>query len=187
MAFLPVTAGTELTTWYGNPTYRADIHLSPEFAHQTYLFLHEMGPALGLPQPVDHATGLEVTLMAWADTVNARYSVTEVDRISTYTHSDIVDLRARYGTPDGIADVWGDWRENVLFGGQGEVDSVDGNEVLHGGAGNDLLYGNGGDDVLCGDSGTDTLYGGLGVDIFYLGAGDQAPDFTPGVDVMFWV
>jgi hypothetical protein len=72
------------TDWWwsseGN-TYRAEIHISPAFASQKYLFLHEMGHALGLPQPVDHSTGLDVTLMAWADTVNSRYSVQEVNGI----------------------------------------------------------------------------------------------------------
>jgi hypothetical protein len=186
---VPRSHGTDgWTDWWWNAegnTYRAEIHLSPAFALQKYLFLHEMGHVLGLPQPADHSTGLDVTLMAWADTVNSRYSVQEVNRIQTYTPADIIDLRERYGTPDGITDVWGDWRSNVLFGGQGEVDPVDGNEALHGGDGNDLLLGNGGDDTLEGGAGADTLYGGLGSDTFWLGAGDVAPDFTPGVDTMF--
>ena len=50
------------------PTERKCI-LTPEFANQEYLFLHEMGHVLGLPQPADKATGLDVTLMAWAETV----------------------------------------------------------------------------------------------------------------------
>jgi hypothetical protein len=178
------------TDWWWNSegnTYRAEIHVSPAFASQKYLFLHEMGHVLGLSQPTNHSTGLDVTLMAWADTVNSCYSVAEVDRVQTYTPADIIDLRTRYGIPDGISEVWGDWRDNVLFGGQGVVDPVDGNEVLHGGAGNDVLYGNGGDDALCGDAGADTLYGGLGADIFYVGAGDQVMDFNPSEDVIFHV
>jgi hypothetical protein len=178
------------TDWWWNAegnTYRAEIHISPAFASQKYLFLHEMGHVLGLPQPADHAAGLDVTLMAWANTVNSRYSVAEVNRIQTYTPGDIVDLRARYGTPDGIFEVWGDTRENILFGGQGLVDPVDGHEILHGGGGNDRIYGNGGNDSIAGDAGTDTLYGGLGADTFYVGAGDQVMDFTPWEDAIFHV
>jgi hypothetical protein len=177
------------TDWWLNAegnTYRADMHITPKFAAQLYLFLHEMGHVLGLPQPIDHSTGLDVTLMAWADTVNTRYTMAEVDRIQTYTPADIIDLRARYGTPDGVSDLWGDWRDNVLFGGQGIVDPVDGHEILHGG-GNDRIYGNGGHDTIAGDAGADTLYGGLSADTFYVGAGDQVMDFNPWEDAIFHV
>jgi hypothetical protein len=107
------------TDWWWNSegnTYRAEIHISPAFASQKYLFLHEMGHVLGLPQPADHSTGLDVTLMAWADTVNSRYSVEEVNRIQAYSPGDTIYLRGLgYGTPDGIPELWGDWSDNVLF------------------------------------------------------------------------
>jgi Ca2+-binding RTX toxin-like protein len=125
--------------------------------------------------------------MAWADTVNSRYTVAEVNAIEQYTSGDILDLQARYGTTDGVTEVWGDRRDNVLFGGQGVVDPVDGHEILHGGAGNDALYGNGGHNTLCGDEGADTLYGGAGADTFYLGAGDRVMDFNPWEDAVFHV
>ena len=189
---VPESHGTDgWTDWWfdsAGQTYQAEMHITSKFADQPYLFLHEMGHVLGLSQPDDHSTGLDVTLMAWADTVNSRYSMADVERITTYTHGDIVALWGHYGVSDGFeGDIWGDWRDNVLFGGQGIVDPIDGNEVMHGGAGNDVLYGNGGDDALCGDAGADTLYGGLGADIFYVGAGDQVMDFNPSEDVIFHV
>ncbi len=96
------------TDWWFNAegkTYRAEIHLSLAFASQKYLFLHEMGHVLGLPQPADHSTGLDVTLMAWADTVNSRYSAAEVNAIEQYTPGDVLDLQARYVTADGVTEI----------------------------------------------------------------------------------
>ena len=69
-----------------------------------------------MSQPDDRASGLDITLMAWADTMNNRYSVAEVTRVQTYICSDILGLRACYGIPDGTPELWGDWRDNMLFG-----------------------------------------------------------------------
>jgi Ca2+-binding RTX toxin-like protein len=175
-----------MTTSYGDLNiWRAHIDIVPEHASNRGLFIHEMGHVLAIPQPENHNTPLSVTIMAWAPYVNANYTSQEVAK-AELTSGDIIDLRARYGTADGISTLWGDWRDNVLFGGQGVVDPIDGNEVLHGGAGDDVLYGNGGDDALCGDAGVDTLFGGLGADIFYVGAGDQVMDFDPVEDMLFY-
>jgi hypothetical protein len=97
-----------------------------------------------------------------------------------------LDLQARYGTADGVTEVWGDWRGYVLFGGQGVVDPIDGNEILHGGAGSAILYGNAGNDVLCRDLGADTIIGGLGSDIIYA----DGLDIIIGLeeqDMVYWV
>jgi hypothetical protein len=85
------------TDWWwnaGGNTHCAEMHISPVFASQTYLFLHEMGHVLGLPQPAGHATGFDVTLMAWAETENARYTGAEVNAITGYTPGDILDLQS---------------------------------------------------------------------------------------------
>jgi Ca2+-binding RTX toxin-like protein len=175
------------TTWWDDAagqTYRANIHILPSFASQSYVFLHEMGHALGLDH---HGHSLDETLMIESDDLNGRYTVAEVNAVTQYTPGDILDLQARYGTPDGIPELWGDWRDNVLFGGQGVVDPVDGDEILHGGGGNDRIYGNGGNDTIAGDAGSDTLFGGLGADTFYVGAGDLVMDFTPWEDAIVHV
>jgi hypothetical protein len=178
------------TDWWfdaAGHTYWAEMHISPAFASQKYLFLHEMGHVLGLEQPADHAAGLDVTLMTWAETVNSRYTVAQVNAVTRYTPGDVLDLQARYGSADGVTELWGDWRDNILFGGQGEVDPVDAHEVMHGGAGNDVLCGNGGADTMAGDEGADVLYGGLGADTFYVSPGDRVMDFNPWEDAIFHV
>jgi Ca2+-binding RTX toxin-like protein len=173
----PISLGFDgYTTWYGNDlTYRAETHIIPRRAEEPWVRLHELGHVLGL----DHHDGPTVML-------DGPHPASEVAGIRKYTPGDILDLQARYGTADGVTEVWGDTRDNFIFGGQGEVDPIDGNEVLHGGAGNDVLYGNAGNDILCGDAGEDKLYGGLGPDTFYVGAGDRVMDLNPWEDMLFY-
>jgi len=56
-----------------------------------------------------------------------------------------------------------------------DIDSVQGDDEIHGGSGNDILFGQRGDDELHGDEGEDELIGGLGND--YLDGG-------PGIDIL---
>jgi Ca2+-binding RTX toxin-like protein len=62
---------------------------------------------------------------------------------------------------------------DVLFAGAagGTIRSMDGNDVVIGGAGSDWLMGEAGNDVLDGGAGSDVLYGGAGDDVLRGGTG----------------
>ncbi len=62
---------------------------------------------------------------------------------------------------------------DVLFAGAagGTIRSMDGNDVVIGGAGSDWLMGEAGNDVLDGGAGSDVLYGGAGDDVLRGGVG----------------
>jgi trimeric autotransporter adhesin len=54
----------------------------------------------------------------------------------------------------------------LIFSGTAEVSgSVEGRDVIHGGAGNDWAFAGGGDDFIDGGSGEDVLFGGAGSDV----------------------
>ena len=54
-----------------------------------------------------------------------------------------------------------------------DIDYVQGDDFIEGGAGNDIIHGQRGDDTLYGDEGNDELYGELGDDALYGGDGDD--------------
>ena len=61
----------------------------------------------------------------------------------------------------------GTFRNEILIGQDGAVDTIngnDGNDVLLGRGGDDILNGGNGDDILSGGLGNDTLNGGAGID-----------------------
>ncbi|HAT2158531.1 TPA: type I secretion C-terminal target domain-containing protein, partial [Legionella pneumophila] len=61
----------------------------------------------------------------------------------------------------------GTFRNEILLGRDGPVDTIngnDGNDILIGLGGNDILNGGNGDDILAGGAGNDTLDGGAGND-----------------------
>jgi Ca2+-binding RTX toxin-like protein len=91
--------------------------------------------------------------------------------------------------------LYGDARENVLAGGDGndQLNGAAGNDTAHGGAGkdtlwggggNDSLWGNDGDDKLIGDGGNDRLVGGKGSDI--LTGGQQSGAGIKGSNTFVW-
>ena len=84
--------------------------------------------------------------------------------------------------------------DDVILGGAGNdrIGGKGGDDLLFGGEGDDAIWGDDGDDVLRGGLGNDTLTGdnfsgGSGADIFILAAGegmDMIMDFEVGVDLI---
>lgn len=72
-----------------------------------------------------------------------------------------------------VTDIYFDSTDGV------DVNGVDGNDVIDGGAGADLIYGEGGDDTIAGGADDDTVYGGEGNDDIDGGTGN---DFLLGGD-----
>jgi Ca2+-binding RTX toxin-like protein len=69
------------------------------------------------------------------------------------------------------------------FVGAGFDFSLEGGDVLDGGAGNDYIDGGGGDDVIVGGVGDDTLIGDLGSDVFVYQLGDGVDSIKNALDV----
>jgi hypothetical protein len=72
--------------------------------------------------------------------------------------------------------------DDTIVGGN---DSLDGADLLFGGAGNDLMLGNGGNDTMLGGDGTDTMVGGYGTDILYGNQGNDLILGNQGNDIVF--
>jgi Ca2+-binding RTX toxin-like protein len=176
----------------GQTSY-ADIHIVPKAQSQSYLFLHEMGHVLGISQPENTQTPVTTTLMAWASYVNDNYTVAQMNKITQYTHGDIVDLWGLYGVSAQYkGDVIGDARNNTLYGGRGIVDPLDNSETVKGMGGSDTLYGNGGDDTIFGGNGLidpndmgDLIFGGAGNDVIYGNGGNDTIYGGAGVDTIY--
>jgi Ca2+-binding RTX toxin-like protein len=69
---------------------------------------------------------------------------------------------------------------DVIYGGSGVADSVDGNDLIYANLGDDLVYGNYGNDTIYGGydplylyDGNDTIYGGRDSDVIYGGGGND--------------
>lgn len=89
---------------------------------------------------------------------------------------------AIFGTP-----VLGDQNDNVLHGGEGSADHLNGmlgNDTLWGYAGDDLLIGNMGDDLLSAGAGDDLGFGGTGNDSIWMGTGNDFADGGRGSDLI---
>lgn len=178
------------STWlWVDGTLRAgSIEISPQFVGQQYLFLHEIGHALGL---FEHRAGrLDETLM-FED--GGGYKRTTLDKVTGYGSMDIVDLTGIWGTSrQWLGPVHGDARDNTVFGGTGVYDPYDGPEETKGMHGEDIIYGNGGNDTIYGgtstadpEDGADTIYGGIGADIIYGNGGDDSIIGGPGNDTIY--
>jgi len=184
--------GDAQTNWRYSGDYitHADMIFKQPFATQKYLFLHEMGHVLGLDH---HGTSLSETLMVDGATVNANYTRSQVDAITQYTHSDIIDLWGKYGvSTQYTGNIYGDARNNTLYGGTSATDSIDGAELLAGASGSDIVFGNGGNDTIYGGSGqsdlvdgNDTIYGGYGDDLIYANAGADVIYGGAGADTIY--
>ncbi len=174
-------------------TFYADVHITPRFQSQSYLFLHEMGHVLGISQPANTQTPVTTTLMAWASYVNNNYTASQMNNITKYTHGDIADLWGLYGVSAQYkGDVIGDARNNTLYGGRGIVDPTDNADKILGMLGADTIYGNGGDDTIYGGTGefspidsADTILGGAGNDLIYGNGGNDIFNGGAGVDTLY--
>jgi Ca2+-binding RTX toxin-like protein len=182
-----------MTTTYAfanGDIYRADIVITPKFQTQSYIFLHELGHALGLDH---HGTSIKETLMIESSIANSKYTVSELNRVTSYTHSDIVDLWGMYGVSRSfVGEIKGDDRNNTLYGGKHATDYLDGNDTIFGMHGNDTIYGNGGNDIIYGGNGVsdasdvaDTIYGGAGNDLIYGNGGNDLIYGNAGHDTLY--
>ncbi|MDP2518255.1 calcium-binding protein [Shimia thalassica] len=107
----------------------------------------------------------------WMDIEGAEYGVDSHGHRDTLQSFEVV-----IGT--GHADqITGNAADNVIFGGGGNDDALDGfegNDALYGQAGNDTIYGGDGSDTMSGGDGNDYVYGGAGNDVFIGGGTDDA-------------
>jgi len=184
--------GDAQTNWASSGNYitHADMIFEQPFATQKYLFLHELGHVLGLDH---HGTSLSDTLMVDGATVNANYTRAQVDAITQYTHTDIIDLWGKYGvSTQYTGNIYGDSRNNTLFGGTSATDSLDGAELTAGMGGADIISANGGNDTIYGGTGqadsldgNDTIYGGYGNDLIYANAGADLIYGGAGADTIY--
>jgi Ca2+-binding RTX toxin-like protein len=90
----------------------------------------------------------------------------------------------------GLDFVWVPAQVEKLFLGPGNAGAAGnaGYEEIWGGEGANWIEGGGGDDTLLGNGGIDVLVGGEGRDHFVIRPGDNVtlPDFTPGLDVIWF-
>ena len=99
--------------------------------------------------------------------------------------NQIIEVDASAVNVEGILDIGGNDRDNIITGSNGEnfIHSGIGNDTLYGGADKDYLAGNEGDDELWGYAGNDELYGGDGADQLYGGEGDDTLTGGAGNDL----
>ncbi|WP_431858569.1 carbohydrate-binding domain-containing protein [Azospirillum sp.] len=147
-----------------------------------------MGGHLAIPKGVDLGTlGLQSTIGRMIATAAQKYGFIVTDRggsgVTLMTENDVTtsavdtwnsaldaDLRKIMGvtqrtTLDGADVLTGGALNDVYYAGAG-------NDRVSGLGGNDLLYGEAGQDTLDGGAGNDKLSGGLGADLFVIRTGE---------------
>ncbi|QNI52674.1 hypothetical protein SynBIOSE41_00094 [Synechococcus sp. BIOS-E4-1] len=161
--------------------------LQDDEAYRRYVFLHELGHALGLEHAFDSSDG-DVSLGItdpWSsnypeETVMAYRSPLFGQWPDFFTANDLNALAAIWGPEQqqlsslGEAREGGDYSEAFLGGlGDDMIRSKGGDDIVSGGLGVDALFAGDGDDWINGDQGDDRLDGQLGDDWIHGGLGND--------------
>ncbi|MEM7268443.1 MAG: matrixin family metalloprotease [Pseudomonadota bacterium] len=169
----------------GEDDISGDIFLSDGFSSDLYVYLHEIGHALGLEHSDQGFNTLFPVLDIPENTLMNSFRPFNTDDVTGPGVFDIAAILQMYGIGDGDTD------DADGGGGGGGVIPDDGDDdggsgtptpkkppappvILSGGSGGDRLRGDTGDDMLSGLGGADTLRGGPGGDeLFGGGGGDR--------------
>jgi hypothetical protein len=168
---------------YLNNLYRTE--LSRNSNYKLYIFLHEIGHALGLKHPFHKMAHNKQLLKASSDHVKytvMSYTGAETRKTPFKLGSlDIQAIQALYGDPtqDGKqVESWSWNKSKQILSQTGYAAS----ETIHGVAVKDNILGNAGNDKLYGFDGNDTLNGGTGNDVLVGGDGDDRFVFDAPLD-----
>ena len=161
--------------------------LQDDEAYRRYVFLHELGHALGLEHAFDFSDGdvsqgitdpwsshyPEETVMAYRSPLFGQWP-------DFFTANDLNALAAIWGPEQQPLSSLGEVREGAddseaFLGGLGEnmIRSKGGDDTVSGGLGVDALFAGDGDDWINGDQGDDRLDGQLGDDLIHGGLGND--------------
>ncbi len=175
-----------------------------------YVFIHELGHALGLKHP--HAAGGNDTYDAsayragvsidlhpgkWSVLKHSQLAVLDPDPANTHlARASVFNAQLYKGNERSLIEnaigghkddkLVGNVTDNKLTGGEGNdtLDGLAGHVTLDGQDGADSLFGGMGSDRLIGGRGADLLNGNKGVDRIIGGGGDDALNGGNGRDVL---
>ncbi len=104
---------------------------------------------------------------------------TGFDRIRATADNTIIGIKSNFGAANGIEQIDGDGRSNVIIRADGTNNTLDFSQVvltwialIDAGAGSDTVIGSAGDDTIAGGLGSDHLDGGAGSDTYLYTTGD---------------
>ena len=105
----------------------------------------------------------------------------EADVIEGTTGADAVFAG---GGDDNVKTRQGD---DLVYGGDGNdtIDTCEGDDVIYAGAGDDSILGGEGNNIIYGEDGNDTIVGGNGNDTIYGGDGDDSIKSGRGYDIIY--
>jgi Ca2+-binding RTX toxin-like protein len=197
----PRTFIDELTGEVSRPRLGGDVFVDRSLVGIStdldYLFLHEIGHALGLSHPFDGLNRLPPSLDTRSNTVMSYGG--EFMSSQRLGYLDIQAIQHLFGPNSGDGSQVSSWSWNQVderlvqrgtensdkilgcavsdvitgYAGADTLAGFDGTDRMYGGLGNDNLSGNEGNDSLYGDSGDDRLFGGTGVSNLYGGSGSD--------------
>ncbi|WP_114990368.1 M64 family metallopeptidase [Synechococcus sp. UW179A] len=181
------TLGLAVSSGRGWELFVNYLPLQDDEAYRRYVFLHELGHALGLEHAFDSSDGdvtkgitdpwssnyPEETVMAYRSPLFGRWP-------DFFTANDLNALTAIWGPEQqqlsslGEVREGGDYSEAFLGGSGGDmIRSKDGDDKVSGGLGVDALFVGDGDNWINGDQGDDRLDGQLGDDLIHGGMGND--------------